>query len=211
MKKLVFELKDTLFKLAFQNELIKDRIQILLLIIESCRYMMHNEQVNNSEHKFVLVVDDMNRLFFCKEKKMFSVVFPFHTNEYPTIRFDLNNVQIDGKMLSDVNQLLDSDLYGMTDPIDFFDPIVDLQEENPDLWTVLQHLLQYEIGYIRYDDDPDGFRRASEQGLPKHHPRYHYDVNLDSQATFKIGLARQLTPDGFIDFLNNKKERTVIR
>lgn len=211
MKKLVFELKDSLYDLAFRDEIIKDRIPILLIIVEACRYMMHNEQVANANHKFMLVVDDMNRLFFCREGKMFSVLFPFHVNEYPTIRFDLNNLPLDGKMFSDVNRVLESELLEVKDAIDFIEPIANLQDENPDLWIVVKHLLTYEIGYIRYDDDLDGFRKASRRGVPKQHPRYHYDVNLDSQATFKLGLARQISPDDFVDFLNNNRDRAVLK
>lgn len=211
MKKLVFELKDSLYDLAFQEEMIKGRIPILLIIVEACRYMMHNDQVANADHKFMLVVDDMNRLFFCKEGKMFSLLFPFHVNEYPTIRFDLNNLPLDGKMLSDVNRILESEIFKMKDAIDFVEPIANLQDGNPDLWVVIKHLLTYEIGYIRYDDDPEGFRKASRKGMSKQHPRYHYDVNLDSLATFKLGLSRQITPDDFIDFLNNKKERAMLK
>lgn len=211
MKKLVFELKDALYDLAFPNELLKGRIHLLLLIIESCRFMMHNEQVGNSNHKFVLVVDDMSRLFFCKEDKMFSLMFPFHVNEYPAIRFDLNNLPLDGKMLSDVNQVFESDIFEMSDPIDFIDFIANLQKDNPDLWTVIRHLMTYEIGYIRYDDDPGGFKKASRRGIPGHHPRYHYDINLNSQATFKIGLAKKLTPNEFVDFLNNNSDRAVLK
>ena len=211
MKKLVFELKDTLYDLAFQNEIIKSRIPILLIVVEACRYMMHNEQVANANHKFMLVVDDMNRLFFCKGGKMFSVMFPFHVNEYPTVRFDLNNLPLDGKMLSDVNKVLESEQFEEKDAIDFIEPIANLQDENPDLWLVVKHLLTYETGYIRYDDDPEGFRNASRMGIPKKHPRYHYDVNLDSQSTFKLGLPKQITPDDFVDFLDNKKDRPVLK
>jgi hypothetical protein len=211
MKKMIFELKDALYDLAFKDELMKNRLPILILVIESCRFMMHNEQVVNANHRFMLVVDDMNRLFFSKEGKMFSIMFPFHVNEYPTIRFDLNNLPLDGKMLSDVNRFLESGVLDEEDPIDFFDTIDNLQDENPDFWVVVKHLMTYEIGYIRYDDDPDAFRKASKRGVPKQHPRYHYDINLDSQATFKIGLQRQLTPDAFVDFLNNKKDRDVVK
>ena len=211
MKKLVFELKDSLYDLAFQDEIIKDRIPILLIVVEACRYMMHNEQVANANHKFMLVVDDMNRLFFCKEGKMFSVMFPFHINEYPTVRFDLNNLPLDGKMLSDINRILESEQLNVKDAIDFIEPIANLQGENPDLWVVVKHLLTYETGYIRYDDDPEGFRNASRKGTPKQHPRYHYDVNLDSQSTFKLGLSKQITPDDFVDFLDDKKDRPVLK
>ena len=50
MKKLIFELKDSLYDLAFRDEIIKGRTPILLIVIEACRYMMHNVQVSNANH-----------------------------------------------------------------------------------------------------------------------------------------------------------------
>ena len=72
-------------------------------------------------------------------------------------------------------------------------------------------LLTYEIGYVRYDDDIEGFRVACNAGTPKRHPRFHYDVNISQQAAFKIGLDKQLTPDKFVDFLDDTKERKVLK
>lgn len=71
----------------------------------------------------------------------------------------------------------------------------------------MNHLMTYEIRYIRYDDDVEGYENACRAGVPKRHPRYHYDVNLDSQAAFKIGLPTQLSPEKFVDFLDDTKER----
>ena len=139
---------------------------------------------------------------------MFPIRFPFHVNEYPQIRFDLNNTPIDAKMISDVTTMIEADVYESTDALDFIAPISDYQENvNPNIWAIMNHLMTYEIGYIRYDDDLEGYDRACRAGAGKTHPRYHYDVNLDSQAAFKIGLSRQLSPDKFVDFLDDTKER----
>ncbi len=211
MKKLVFELKNALYDRSIQ-EVIIERKDILLVVLEACRYMMHNEQVPNAANKLILVVDEMNRLFFCSDEKMFSIMFPFHVNEYPLVRFDLDNIPIDSKVLSTLIQYIESKEYSSDDALDFITPISDIQEQsNADFWKIVRHLLLYDIGYVRYDDDPEGFKKASKVGRPKQHPRYHYDVNFDSQATFKLGISKKMTSDKFIDLLNNKKDRLVLK
>lgn len=211
MKKFVFELKDPLYEMAFVDGMLKDRKDLLLVIIEACRYMMYNPQVPNADNKMMLIVNEMNRLFFCTTKKMFSVMFPFHVNDYPSIMFDCNQIPVDSQMLSYMRQFLDSEEFEAEGALDFITPIEDFQEkENKDFWTVVRYLLTYEMGYVRYDDDLAGYNNACRQGTPKRHPRYHYDVNLDSQSTFKLGLRGQITPDKFVDFLDNKKDRPVV-
>lgn len=211
MKKLIFELKGSLYDKAIGEDII-ERDDFLLVVLEACRYMMHNNQVPNAENKLVLVVNEMNRLFFCSEKKMFSAMFPFHVNEYPSVRFDMGNIPIDSKLLSTLIQIIEAKDFGSDDALDFIDPIYDIQEHsNADFWKIMRHLLTYDIGYVRYDDDLAGFNKASSEGRPKQHPRYHYDVNLDSQATFKLGLSKKITSDKFIEFLDNKKNRFVLK
>lgn len=211
MKKLVFELKDVLYDMAIQEDII-ERKDVLMVVLEACRYMMHNQQVPNATNKFILVVNEMNRLFFCSDGKMFSVMFPFHVNEYPSVRFDLENIPIDSKVLSTLVQLINSKDFSSVDALDFVLPIGDIQEHSiVDIWKIVKHLLMYDMGYVRYDDDPEGFKKASNAGKPKQHPRYHYDVNLDSQATFKLGISKKLTSDKFIDMLDNKKNRLILK
>lgn len=211
MKKLVFELKGILYDKSIKEDII-ERKDVLLVVLEACRYMMHNEQVPNATNKLILVVNEMNRLFFCSEWKMFSVMFPFHVNEYPSVRFDLENIPIDSKVLSTLIQFIESKEFCSDDALDFIIPIGDIQEHsNADFWKIFRHLLMYDIGYIRYDDDPEGFKKASKAGRPKQHPRYHYDVNLDSQATFKLGLSQKLTSGKFMDLLDNKKDRLALK
>lgn len=212
MKKYVFELKDPLLKMAFDEGMLKERKDMLLIVLEACRYMMFNDQVPNANNKVMLVVNDMNRLFFCGKKKMFSVMCPFHVTDYPSITFDYNRIPIDSEMISMINTFLDSDEYDADEALDFVTQIEDFREKGKrDLWAVTKHLLTYEMGYVRYDDNLEEFNKASREGRPKQHPRYHYDVNLDSQATFKLGLSSHLTPNKFVDFLDNTKDRTVVK
>lgn len=212
MKKLKYELKGNLHDLAFPHHLLKDRRDLIMIILEACRYMQQNTTTDHAGNLLMLVVNDMNRLFFCKEKKMFSISFPFHTECYPTIHFDLDKIDIDSFMISNLCDFLNSCDYEEKSIYDFATPILEKEQSvSNDFWVVLKHLLTYEIGYVRYDDDIDGFRVAAKKGHPKRHPRYHYDINLSQDAAFKIGLSKQLTPEKFVDFLDDTKDRKSLK
>ena len=213
MKKFKFEMMGNLYHLAFPNELLKKRRDLLIILLEACRFMMQNQSVDHADNLLMLVINDMNRLFFCTEKKMYSISFPFNTECYPTIHFNYQGIDIDSSMISNLCSFLNSSVFEASSSYDFATPILE-QEENSssnDFWIVLKHLLTYEIGYVRYDDDIEGFRVACNAGTPKRHPRFHYDVNISQQAAFKIGLDKQLTPDKFVDFLDDTKERKVLK
>lgn len=213
MKKLIFDIKDDLRNLAFPSGRLESRKDILLVVLESCRYMMYNEPIKNATEKFILVVNEMNRIVFCQKKKMYSVVFPFHADISDTgIRFDYNKIEIDSQTLSNICQVLESEDFNAMDSLDFIAPIESIRENNnPFFWIVLKHLLTYEIGYIRYDDDMEGYQKACKNKNPKQHPRYHYDVNYTSSGTYKVGLEKQLTPAKFVDFLDNTKDRWMAK
>lgn len=212
MKKLKYEIIGNLYNLAFPERLLKERRDLLIIILESCRFMMHNMVVNHADNLLMLVVSDMNRLFFCKDKKMYSVMFPFHTECYPSVHFNLSGIDIDSIMISNLCGILNSQEFETYSSFDFFTPVLDKEEQvSENFWYVLKHLLTYELGYIRYDDDLEGFQQASNTGSSKCHPRYHYDVNYSQQAAFKIGLDKQLTPDKFVEFLDDTKNRMILK
>ena len=213
MKRMVFELKDALCNMAFPEARINNRKELLLILLESCRYMMYNLQVPNADCKFMLIVDDMNRLFFCKEKKMFSIAFPFHVHVNDAdLSLDYNQIKIDSQIISQICQILESEEYDSESALDFVTPIADIQERsNKDFWIILKHLLTYEIGYIRYDDDLEHFKEASRVGYPKRHPRYHFDINLSSHSVYKVGLGNKISPDKFVEFLDDTKDRWVVK
>ena len=212
MKKLVYEVIGNLYEIAFPKKLIKDRRSLLLIVLESCRYMNQNETVDHADNIMVLAVNDMNRLFFCKEKKMYSIVFPFHTECNQKIHFDLDGIDISPAMISNLCTVIESEDFNQNSSFDFFSPILEREEGfSKDFWYILRYLMTYELGYIRYDDDIDGFKEAAKKGVPKQHPRYHYDVNYSQQAAFKIGLDKKITPDKFIQLLDDTLERKSLR
>lgn len=212
MKKLKYEIIGNLYHSVFPDKLIKERKDLLIIVLESCRFMMQNTEVEQADNLMMLVVNDMNRLFFCKKKKMYSIMFPFHTKCYPTIHFDFEGIDINSSMISKLCTIIGSKEFDMPISLDFFSLIDTAEAEFPeDFWRVLKFLMTYELGCIRYDDDKEGFSKASCKGVPKRHPRYHYDVNYSQKAAFKIGLSRDLTPDKFVDFLDDTKDRKVLR
>ena len=88
MKKLKFEIVGNLANIAFPDHLIKTRKELLAIILESCRFMMQNSTVEHADNLLMLVVNDMNRLFYCKYRTKYCVAFPFHTDSTPTLKFD---------------------------------------------------------------------------------------------------------------------------
>ena len=213
MKKFKFGMMGNLMHIAFPNKLVKSRQDLLIILLESCRFMIQNPVVDHADNLLMLVVNDMNRLFFCTEKKMFSISFPFNVECYPAIHINYQGIDIDSSMISNLCSFLSSSEFGANSSYDFVTPILEQEDNNSsnDFWIVLKHLLTYEIGYVRYDDDIEGFKVACNAGIPKCHPRYHYDVNLSQQAAFKIGLDKKLTPDKFVEFLDDTKERKVLK
>lgn len=71
------------------------------------------------------------------------------------------------------------------------------------MWTLFSYLLKYDLGYIRYDIDPE-----HENG--KLHPLHHLDICLDSSATYKIGLNQEIRFDNFKDILDTATESWYI-
>ena len=54
MKKLLYEVIGNIYEIAFPKKLIKDRRSLLLVVLESCRYMMQNETVDHADNIMVL-------------------------------------------------------------------------------------------------------------------------------------------------------------
>lgn len=212
MKKLKFKMHGNLRYLAFPDHLLKNRRELLLILLEACRFMQQNSIVDHADNLLLLVVNDMSRLFFCVGKKMYSISFPFQVHCYPMVHFDFDNVDIDSCMISNLCTFLNSKDYDERSILDFATPILEQEELfSKDFWKVLKHLLTYEIGYVRYDDDIEGFKSAANAGKPDLHPRFHYDVNLTQQSAFKIGLDKQMTLNKFVDFLDDTKTRKTIK
>lgn len=64
---------------------------------------------------------------------------------------------------------------------------------------LILRLLSMELGYIRYDYDPE-----RENG--RLHPLYHVDINYSTKGTYKLGMNKKMEVAEFIDMLDTKTD-----
>ncbi|HJV85220.1 MAG TPA: hypothetical protein VJ698_07065 [Noviherbaspirillum sp.] len=150
--------------------------------------------------RLTIHVDKMSRLFCTSEggKKIFSVGFPFSVSfGDEQFRFlSREGVEIDSRVSSNIIALIGSkEIFGTQDFSGFIDPILEMSEYDPQLWTLIRELMIAEDGYIRYDWDEirqDGHR----------HPLHHLDIYYSSASTFKVGLGTQLDQSSLMSILD---------
>src|ERR1700761_3819291 len=94
----------------------RDKIQYARVILFAARKLLLNinDHEVESNSSMILIVDKMSRLFFYKEKKYFSVSFPFVTllenNEVLKIT-SLSGREVDNKNISAVISILDNEQF----------------------------------------------------------------------------------------------------
>jgi hypothetical protein len=213
MKKYEFYLSKPYLDLFFPKKRIKSKVEIIQILLEATRFMLVNPTVGIStdkvEGKIVLYVDKMSRLFLSKEKKYYSIVFPFHTyDDGESVKFLFkSNKAIDSRLISKVISIITCDKFQEKCSLDFISPIYDYEEDHDEnFWVFLREILLSEDGYIRYDYDEAGYGIALENGEEHRHPLHHYDLFYTNNATFKVGLHGSITESDFYDLLNVKSE-----
>lgn len=178
-----------------------DAIDVLMRIIKVI--LVYQEPPDDSVvGHFDLIVDDMSRLVFVSQRKIYSINFPFR------VAGDAGDFRFYNHHYQDVNSKATSSILGFVnefgvfdqpDVLDFATPIADSCAADRDLWALLRELLLWEEGYIRYDDDPGHVNGHI-------HPRHHLDVFYSSSATFKLGLRGAIEHAAFADMLNIKTD-----
>jgi hypothetical protein len=200
MKEYTFDIEKSYLDRFFSP--IRTRVQLIEVMMNAIKYMLLNPVISEeqSKGKLVLRIDKMSRLFFFKEDKYFSIVFPFYAKkkEHKYV-FSFHNLpEIDSKLTTDVISIIKSSEFMANCSVDFASPISDYQEETNDgFWCFLRELLFMEDGYVRYDYD-DNEDRMNEYT----HPLNHYDLFRSSSATFKLGIKNRLTQSDFIDLFD---------
>lgn len=151
-----------------------------------------------------LIVDKMSRLFYYKPGKYFSIAFPFYVG--------LNNGQLtelvtySGKKLESINvsamlAVLNNEHFrSNTSLIDLFIEPGSLDSSG---LFLLEEVLQFEPGYIRYDVDPENVNG-------KYHPLNHFDINYSQYGTYKLGLNDPIQPDRFENLQNTRTECSFV-
>ena len=216
MKKFIFPLDHYLSDIMFPHTRISEREQIIICILEACRYMMVSDELQHhvSTNIIALVIDKMKRLFICSPKKCYSVSFPFNPtiNTDGHLKFDYDGIDINSMIISQVCQVLQSEEFKGNDAIDLVDYIDRVSSQNSmNIWILIKRLLTYEIGYIRYDDDIKGFNAAKANHTQNKHPRHHFDINYTNEATYKIGLTKSMTLDEFVQIIDNHSDRMFLQ
>ncbi|MDU9047779.1 MAG: hypothetical protein Q3M30_02940 [Candidatus Electrothrix sp. Rat3] len=177
---------------------IRDKLDYAKLIVYSTRYLLLHVETKGvkCDSKIKLCIDKMSRLFFYKQKKYFSVSFPFSVQIYEN---EITNIStfsgksIDNKSLSSAISILEDSSFNLNPSLtDYYiesDSFVFLGI------AILEEIFQSEPSYIRYDYDPSN---ANE----KVHPTNHLDINFTSHGTYKIGLDNEIGKEYFNDILN---------
>ena len=205
MKEYSFNLSETILDRFFVA--IRSKVHTIEILMEAIKYMIINPTIKEEliRGKMVLKIDDMSRLFFFKEGKYFSFVFPFFIKENEgEYKFYSNLIDdIDSMLISQVLQIITCDEFKTNCSLDFVAPICENEEHCDEyFWSFLRELLLMEDGYIRYDFDTKNYNVYKERGEEHQHPENHYDIFYSSNATFKLGLDKKIPDVDLIDLLD---------
>lgn len=154
--------------------------------------------------------EKMSRVFCFMEKKYFSTVFPFEVEcnnaEEVKVYDPVWDMEIDFRKIVLLERMLKE--------IDFKEKTIDsiiesayldvaddgyTNEEIDKCFRLILRLMSMELGYIRYDYDPEHVNGNL-------HPLHHLDINYSSKGTYKLGMNGKINDDEFVDMLDIKTE-----
>jgi hypothetical protein len=227
MKKLKFYLSQNLFQAA--NKSIREKSDAIELLLATVPEIMIDKTVDNNLGFCEVIVDKMSRIIYTLQRdgivyKKFSFTFPFYLKENTSEVFPKWNIYdnsgeyLNSQVISILLILFNEGLFNENistdiEPLEFYERILQaIKEVEADLninevliWHFIRKLFLFEPGYIRYDFDND-VTRCNEITHPLHHIDFYYSSN----ATMKIGVAKnnqdfeKWKEDSFEDLLNIK-------
>lgn len=177
------------------------------MMLETCRNVSFLDSVDirgNYLNKVVIAKSRMVRMFAFKETKYLSLALPFTFRlEDGRIGFYYKSDVIDSllwsKMITKYRDHSDMDSW-------MLDYLVDESLEASFYFA----LAGCDLGYVRYDWDEEGYRAAVERNAPHQHPKHHLDIHHSDYSTFKVGLDDGLSPEDFIEIVNNENDRWYV-
>tara|TARA_R110002072_G_scaffold75624_4_gene177874 strand:- start:1857 stop:2477 length:621 start_codon:yes stop_codon:yes gene_type:complete len=177
---------------------IRDKVDYARTIIFATRKLLLN--INNDDIEcysmMKLLIDKMSRLFFYKEKKYFSISFPFTVlmEDDKIIKITtLTGKPVNNQYLSSALLVLNDEQFKLNPSL--LDYYIEANNGESHGINILEEIFQSEPAYIRYDNDPE-----NEDG--KKHPLHHLDINYSSYGTYKLGLNNTIIENNFEDVLN---------
>lgn len=185
---------------------VRNKIDYARIIVLAARQFLLNMNENEVEAiaSMRLVVDRMSRLFFYKEKKYYSIAFPFTTildgDEIIKLT-SYTGKEVDSKSISAVISILDNEQFRLNPSlIDFY-----IEPNSIDSFGLflLEEIFQSEPSYVRYDCDP-----VNQKG--KLHPLNHLDINYSQYGTFKFGLNQEINQAYFENLHNIRTDCSFV-
>ena len=211
-KELTFTMSEQIIDMA-SKPLRKREDAILLLLYTIRMFDLDESELNIHSESIKISINKMNRIFYLLKGKMFSMQFPFRiesddTQKVSRIYDGVTGILINATTLSFLIGMFEQINRPETDFETVFEIMMKSEQNNDEftmeqMWTLFSHLLKYDLGYIRYDIDPE-----HENG--RLHPLNHLDICLDSSATYKIGLNQDIGFDNFKDILDVTTESWYI-
>lgn len=184
----------------------------IALILDILNILMIGEEQDRIKGKIVIKLDKMSRLFCFLEEKYFSMVFPFDIeqrtgNENVYIIYDtILDMEIDNRIVVLLERMLDRIDFAKNSVDEIIEnAYLDVSEEEytereiSNCFGLMLRLLSMELGYIRYDYDP-------EHANGDLHPLHHLDINYSSRGTYKLGIKKKMEKDEFVDLLDIKTD-----
>ena len=219
MKCFHYNLNQTDISTFFPKKLIKNKVQLIQILLEFIRQFLLIPDKKPTKKNLVgiyyveLRIDKISRVFFFSEKKYYTIHFPFNCSIQDDSSLEItyqgyrNIIPIESGIISGVMEILKNEEFNSSSASDFFKPIRDIESKIDDnIWELLKGLLMFEDGYMRFDNDPEEYKRAKNEGREHTHPENHIDIFYNNGNTFKLGLKRKSTPDEFIDYFDSKKD-----
>jgi len=201
------------FKRNIKSGSIRHRLDIINIIISACEMIVSNQFLNlkdidelEGNYPFILI-NSASRLYIFEDNKFFSVSFPFQISAEKS-QVSFLNVPITSGILSIVSYVF-KEFDERKSIVELIETMFDneeytslLKDEQQIIEELTLCLLSYETGYIRYDYDPENYKKYKLNGKPNLHPLNHLDINFTSNATYKFGIKNLMDIKEFLDCLS---------
>lgn len=186
--------------LEMSSKPLRKREEAILLLLYTIRMFDVSQYISDERSEQVIIsIDKMNRIFYLVGNKIFSMQFPFRVEcdgvQDSNIIYDsVTGTVISPMVLSFLIEAFEKMSRREVDFDTIFEIIMEPEVNDEEftsktMWQLISYLLKYDLGYLRYDFDPE-----HEDG--KIHPLNHLDICLDGSATYKIGFEKEI---GFSD------------
>ncbi|UWY26161.1 hypothetical protein N4T21_15855 (plasmid) [Lacticaseibacillus paracasei] len=205
------KLLEFIMPLQVENHLIiRCKRDVIILLLETIQSISQSDLLRTRKNScknsrtsgiMYIISSRMKRFFYCrKDGGITSIAFPFSfTEDQYRIQFvdSLTRQEMTPQLTSSLISLLNDCVFDFDhynpDDIESQDlSEIDISNPSSKVWAIMQELILYDAGYLRYDID-------SEQEDKDRHPLNHLDINFDNASTFKLGLHSEI----YIEELQN--------